>query len=225
MHLTAAQRGLDDVGGIHRSFGGTSAHNGVQLVDEENDVLGAANFVHDRLDAFLELAAILGAGHHQGEVQRDDAFLAQNFRHIALGNFLRQTFDDGGLAHARFAEEHGIVLGAAAENLNDALDFVLAPDDRIHFALAGDFRQVAAEGLQRGRFDFALFLRAFFGRRLRSAGAAFFLAGEIRIEFLQNFLAGLLDIHIEILQHARGHSVAFAQAGRAECARCRRRCG
>ncbi len=44
-----------------------------------------------------------------------------------------------------------------------------------------------------------------------SPGAGFFLGGEIRVEFLQDFLAGLLDIHVEILQDARGDAVALAE--------------
>ena len=77
LHLAAAQRGLDDVRGVHRAFGRTGADDGVQLVDEEDDVLRAANLVHHRLDALLELAAILGAGDHEREVERDDALFAE----------------------------------------------------------------------------------------------------------------------------------------------------
>ena len=44
--------------------------------------------------------------------------------------------------------QHGIVLGAAAENLDDALDFVLAADDRVDLAFLGQLREVAAEGAQ-----------------------------------------------------------------------------
>jgi hypothetical protein len=35
-----------------------------------------------------------------------------------------RPFDDGGLADAGLAEEHGVVLGAAAEDLDHALDLV-----------------------------------------------------------------------------------------------------
>ena len=128
---------------------------------------------------------------------------------LPVGDFLRQAFDDGRLAHAGFAEQHRIVLRAAAENLDDALDFILAADDRVHLAFAGDFRQVAAKGLERGRLDFALLLRRPASRRLRRAALP--PAGEIRVQFLQNFLAGLLDVHVEVLENARGHAVAFAQ--------------
>ena len=111
--------------GVHRAFGRTGADDGVQLVDEQDDVLGAADFVHHRLDALFELAAIFRARDHQREVERDDFLVAQQFRHIAVGDFLRETFDDRGLADAGFAEQHRIVFRAAAEDLDDALDFVL----------------------------------------------------------------------------------------------------
>ena len=91
---------------------------------------------------------------------------------VALGDLLRQAFDDGGLADAGFAEQHGVVLGAAAENLDDALDFVLAADDGSSSPFARQFRQVAAERLERGRLDFLLAARrglAFFRRRLPTA--------------------------------------------------------
>ena len=35
--------------------------------------------------------------------------------------------------------------------------------------------------------------------------------GKIRVQFLQDLLARLLDVHVEILQNPRGHAVAFAQ--------------
>jgi hypothetical protein len=88
LQLAAAEGGLDDVGGVHRALGGAGADDGVQLVDEEDDVLGAADLVHHRLDALLELAAVLGAGDHQGEVEGDDLLVAQDLRHVAVGDFL-----------------------------------------------------------------------------------------------------------------------------------------
>ena len=63
-----------------------------------------------------------------GEVEGDDAFLAQNLRNVAARDFLRETFDDGRFAHnmlTGLAEEDRIVLSAPAEDLNDALDFIL----------------------------------------------------------------------------------------------------
>ena len=225
LHLAAGKRRLDDVAGVHRAFRRTGADNGVQFVNEQNDVFRAADFVHDRLDALLELAAIFRARDHEREVERDDALVQQNFRHVALGDFLRETFDDGRLAHARFAEQHRIVFRAAAKNLDDALDFIFAADDRVHVAFARDFREVAAKRLERGRFDFAFFLRprpVFSPDRFRRNGR--FLAGEIRIQFLQNFLARLLDVHVEVLQNLARPRRRLRATGRAKCVPCRRRC-
>src|SRR5208282_2640630 len=201
LHLAAAERGLDDVRGVHRAFRRTGADDGVQFVNEQNDVLRAANLVHDGLDALFKLAAILRARDHEREIEGDNALVAQDFRHVAAGDFLRQAFDDGRLAHARFAEQNRIVLGTAAENLNDALDFVFAADDRVQVAFARDFRKVTAKRLERGRFDFALFLRPRTRPFFSSLGNGRFLAGEIRIQLPQNFLPRLLDVHVEIFEH------------------------
>jgi hypothetical protein len=89
-------------------------------------------------------------------------------------------------------------------------DFVFAADDGIHLAFAGDFGQVAAKRFERGSFDFAflLGLRCFL---TGLGGGLFFLRGKIGIEFLQDFLAGLFDVHVEIFQDAGGDAVAFAE--------------
>src|SRR6266513_668165 len=49
-------------------------------------------------------------------------------------NSLRETFDDGRLAHAGLADEHGIVLGAPRENLDRAADLLVAANDRVELA-------------------------------------------------------------------------------------------
>jgi hypothetical protein len=56
----------------------------VQLVDEQDHVLGATNLVHHGLDPFLELATVLGAGNHHGQVEYDDSLVVQQVRHICL---------------------------------------------------------------------------------------------------------------------------------------------
>ena len=171
LDLAAGQGGLEHVGGVDGAFGAAGADQGVQLVDEQDGVLGPADLVHDRLDALLELAAVLGAGDHHGQVEHDDAAVAQQFGHVAVDDQLGQALDDGGLADAGLAEQHGVVLGAAAEDLDDALDFVLPADDRVELALAGQLGQVAAEAVQ-GR-----------GLGLALAGGAFAAAAAAAAAF------------------------------------------
>jgi hypothetical protein len=65
----------------------------------------------------------------------------QHFRHFVLDDLAREAFGDGRLADAGIAHEQRIVLLAAAQNLDRALDFGVAADQRIDFSgLAFSFR-------------------------------------------------------------------------------------
>ena len=65
------------------------------------------------------------------------------------GDALREAFDDGGLADARLADQHRVVLGAAHQHLHQAQDLVLAADDRVELAVGGERGQVDAVLLER----------------------------------------------------------------------------
>ncbi len=124
--------------------------HGVQLVDEEDHLaVGFGDLLQDRLQPLLELAAVLGAGHQRAHIQRDHALVLQPLGHVAAHDALRQPLDDGGLAHAGLADQHRVVLGAAAQDLDGAPDLLVAPDHRVQLAVARRLRQVAAVLLQR----------------------------------------------------------------------------
>ena len=150
--LAARQRRLEDVGRVERPFGRPGAHQRVQLVDEHDDVRVVGQLLHDRLEALFELTAILRAGDDERDVEREDALVGEEVRHVAVDDLLRQPFDDGRLADARLADEHRVVLGAAAEHLLHALELVLAADQRIELVLHRRLGQVAAELGQQRRF-------------------------------------------------------------------------
>ena len=50
---------------------------------------------------------------------------------------LGEALDDRGLADAGLADQDGVVLGAAGEDLDDAADLVVAADDRVELARLG----------------------------------------------------------------------------------------
>ena len=62
--------------------------------------------------------------------------------HFAVDDALRQAFDNRGLAHARLADQHRIVLGAAGQDLNGAANLVIATDHRVELALLGARGQI-----------------------------------------------------------------------------------
>jgi hypothetical protein len=67
-NLAFGQGWLEDIGGIHRAFGITGAHDVVQLVDDQDNVASLAGLIDDTFHATLKLAAELGAGHHGGHI-------------------------------------------------------------------------------------------------------------------------------------------------------------
>ena len=55
--------------------------------------------------------------------------------HFAIQDSQRQSFDDRGLADARFADQDRIVLGATLQHLDGSADLVVATDHGVEFAV------------------------------------------------------------------------------------------
>src|SRR5207302_6307958 len=141
--------GLEHVGGVDGAFCGTGSDQGVEFVDEEDDLaLRVFDFFQDGLQAVFELAAILGAGEHGSEIEGDYSLVLQNFGYVAGDDSLREAFDDCGLAYAGLADQHGIIFRASGENLDYATDFLVASDDGVELAAAGLLGEVAGVTLQ-----------------------------------------------------------------------------
>ena len=111
-----------------------------------------------------------------------------------------EALDDGGLADAGLADQHGVVLRAAREDLHHALDLGLAADHRVELALGGLLRQVAAELVEQLR---ALRLLA---RRARGALLAAAGAGE----HADDLVADLLGVGVEVEQDAGRDALVLA---------------
>ena len=87
----------------------------MKFVNEGNDfAFGFLDFVEDGLEAFFKFAPVFSAGHHGAQVEADEGFTAEGFRHVAGDDAAGEAFDDGGFTHAGFADEHRVVFGAAA---------------------------------------------------------------------------------------------------------------
>ena len=114
LQLPARQRRLEDVRGVDGALGGTRADERVQLVDEEDRVIGAAQLFDDLLEALLELAAVLRAGDERADVQGQHALVREVLGDVTADDALGEALGDGGLADARLADEGGVVLACAA---------------------------------------------------------------------------------------------------------------
>ena len=157
MQIATGERRLQDVAGVHGALGGTRAHDGVELIDEQDDLaLGLLHFLEHGLQAVLELAAVLGAGDQCAHVELDEVAVAQRARHVAGHDTLGDTLDDSRFTDARLTDEHGVVLGATGQDLDGTADLVGTTDDRIEFAGAGQIADVATVLLQRLKLGLVL---------------------------------------------------------------------
>lgn len=135
VEFAAGELGFEEVSGIGAAFGFSGTDDGVEFVDEEDDLaFGIGDFLEECLEAVLEFAAVFGACEHSAEVEGDDAFVFHRVRDIAGDDAACEAFDDGGFADAGFADEDGVVFGPAREDLEDATDFVVAADDGVDFS-------------------------------------------------------------------------------------------
>ena len=121
----------------------------MDLVDEQDRAGLLLQLREHGLQALLEIAAVLGAGDQRAQVERVDHRVGQHFGHVALDDALGQAFGERGLAHAGFADVERVVLAAAAQHLDGALDFVGAADQRVDLAVARELVEVAGEFGQR----------------------------------------------------------------------------
>ena len=150
VQFAPSEGGLEHVAGVQGTLRLASAHHRVQFVDEQDDAaLLLAEFVQHGLQAFLELPPELGAGDQRAHVEGKDALALQPLRHLAVQDALGEALDDGRLAHTRFADEHGVVLGAPLQHLDRAADLVVPPDHRIELSglgALGEVHRIARQG-------------------------------------------------------------------------------
>ena len=147
---SAREQRLEHVRRVHRALGRSGADDGVELVDEGDDApVGRLDLLEHRLEPLLELAAVLRAGDHRGQVELDELLVLEQRRDVALDDATREALDDGGLPHAWLTDEHRVVLRAAHEHLDGATDLLVTADDRVEPTLTGGRGQVARILLER----------------------------------------------------------------------------
>lgn len=125
----------------------------------------------------------------------------QRLGHLALDDRLGQALDDRRLADAGLTDQDRVVLGPARQDLHDALDLLLAPDDRVELGLTSGLRQVAAELVEhQGRGGRAL------GRTATGAGG---LLALVTGEQLDDLLPHPVEVCAQLDQDLGGDALAL----------------
>ena len=145
VELTACQHGLQEIAGVHAALGLARADNGVQLVDEEEDLaLGFFDLLQNGFQSLLKLAPVLCARDERAHVQGEDGLVLETLGHVLLDDALGKALGDGGLADARFADQDGVILGLAGEDADHVADLAVAADHGVKLVLPRAFDKVGA---------------------------------------------------------------------------------
>ncbi len=150
LQLPTGEHRLEDRGGVDRPFGGACPHEGVELVDEQDDVAAGPDLLQDLLEPLLEIAPVATAGDEGAEVEGVELLALERLGDVVLDDLLGEPLDDGGLADAGLSDENGVVLRAPGEHLHDAFDLPVAPDDRVELVLPRQLGEVPAELVEQG---------------------------------------------------------------------------
>ena len=160
--IAGREHRLDQRRQIHRAAGRRAGADGrVDFVDEENRLAAARS-------ARVMTALKRSSKSPRKRVPASSAPVSSENTSASFSTLLArrraaaadgQAFGHRGLADAGLADEHRVVLAAAAQHLDRPLQLLGAADQRIEQPLAGAFGQVDAVRRQR------------VGRRRRAAGA------------------------------------------------------
>ncbi len=149
--FAAREHGLEHVGRRDGALASARAHERVEFVDEGDDLpVGVVDLLEDRLEPFLELAAVFGTGDERGEVESDEALVLERVGDVPRDDALGEAFHDRRLADAGFTDEDRVVLGPSGEHLAHPSDLRVAPDDRVELAGARDRGEIHPVLLERG---------------------------------------------------------------------------
>jgi len=145
VQFAPGQHGLQHVARVDGSLGLPGPDDGVQFVDEQDDLSFAfLHLVEDGLQALLELAPELGPGEQCPHVEGEDRPVLQVLGDVLADDAGRQSLHYGGLPDAGLPDEDGVVLRLAAQDSDDPADLFVAPDDRVKLVLPGHGDEVAA---------------------------------------------------------------------------------
>ena len=143
LQFTASQHWLEDRGCIDCTLGSSSTNQGVNLIDEGDDVTAGADLFGHLLEALLEVTAVARTSNQASHIQGVNLLAAKGLWHVVRNNRLSKTLNNRGLTNTWLTDQDWVVLGAARKNLHYALNLTLAANNRVQLALGSCLGEVA----------------------------------------------------------------------------------
>ena len=151
LQFTSSKHGLEDGGCIDCALCGTGTNEGVDLIDEQDDVSASFDFFEHLLEALLEISSITRASNKCTKIERVQLLSLQGLWHVVRCDGLSESLDDGSLANAGLTHEYGVVLGAARQHLHHAFGFSISSDHGIELVLTSQLGEVSTKLIEHQR--------------------------------------------------------------------------
>jgi len=121
----------------------------MNLIDKENRMLLAHQFVNNGLQAFFKVTTVFGAGNQGTDIKRINRCRFKYVRNFTINNHLGQPFSQCRFTDAGLANQQGIVLTSTTQYLGGALNLVSTANQGVYFALSCLLIQVGGIFCQR----------------------------------------------------------------------------
>jgi len=145
VQLSSCQHGLQHVACVDRTFCLPCSDNGMQFVNEKDDLsLAFLDFIEHGLEPLFKFAPVFGSRKKRSHIKRKDGSVLQPFRDVAPVDPHRQSFDYGGLTDSGFSYKHRVVLCLTAQYPDHTSYLFVTADNRVEFVLAGCLDQISA---------------------------------------------------------------------------------
>src|SRR6185437_2374898 len=112
--LPSRQCGLQDIGGIHRSFPPAGADQRMYLIDKKDDLpITSRHLFNNAFQPLFELTLILSPRDKEAHVERINDLRSEILRYIAIDYTMRETFGDRRFTHTGLAHQDRIILASS----------------------------------------------------------------------------------------------------------------
>ncbi len=145
VQLSSCQHGFQHVAGIDRALCFPCSDNGMELVNEEDDLsLALLDFIKHCLEPLFEFTPVFGTGKKRSHVEREDGSVLQPFGYVASVDPHCQSFNYRCLTDSWFSNKHRVVLCLATQYPYYSSYFFVTADYRVEPVLASGPDQIPA---------------------------------------------------------------------------------
>ena len=145
LDFTSCERRFQHIGRIQAPACSSRTYNGVEFVDEKDDVRIVGYVLYYALEAFLKVSSVFRPGHYGSDVQRDNPLPEHLSWYRTFGYPQGNSLDNRRFSHTRFPDQHRVVLLSPAEDLNDPFHLLLPSHNRVQPPFNGRSCQIISE--------------------------------------------------------------------------------